>query len=298
MHWMESFSRGGNAEGHGRILDPLADKALVLPTLIGLALIGSRPSASRRSSSSGAVRRRGPLCDVRQGLRTHASGAAETKTACEMAAVVLLIAPRQPSQAPSARCFDGRGAHRHPDLACGPTHVQRAAHLTSRRMPAKRAPTFDELVDRMAALHGKLRRRKLTVAAAESCTGGLLGAVLTAHGGSSEYFRGGAVVYSNEAKEVLADVTPQLIHSHGAVSSVVAGALARGSRTRLDAKIGLGITASRDPVVQHPQARRPHVRRVDSDKHSAVKKHSGPSTVPAIPCARRRRVDLLEDAIE
>ena len=94
----------------------------------------------------------------------------------------------------------------------------------------------------MGALHSRLRRRKLTVAAAESCTGGLLAAVLTAHAGSSEYFKGGAVVYSNEAKTIFADVPPDLIHGHGAVSSVVAGALARGARGRLGAKIGLGIT--------------------------------------------------------
>jgi len=107
----------------------------------------------------------------------------------------------------------------------------------------KAAPTFDELVGRMASIHERLRKRKITVAVAESCTGGLLAAILTTHGGSSDYFRGGAVVYSNEAKEILADVAPQLIHSHGAVSSVVAGALARGSRVRLDAKIGLGSDA-------------------------------------------------------
>src|SRR5439155_1664771 len=50
------------------------------------------------------------------------------------------------------------------------------------------------------------------VAAAASCTGGLLAAVLTAHGGSSGYFRGGAVVYSNEAKTIFAEVPPDLIH--------------------------------------------------------------------------------------
>src|SRR5205823_14237176 len=99
----------------------------------------------------------------------------------------------------------------------------------------------------MGALHTRLRRRKLSVAAAESCTGGLLAAVLTAHGGSSEYFRGGAVVYSNEAKTIFADVPPDLIHGHGAVSSVVAGALARGARERLGAKIGLGITGIAGP---------------------------------------------------
>jgi PncC family amidohydrolase len=166
-------------------------------------------------------------------------------------------------------------------------------------MPAKRAPTFDELVERMAALHGKLRRRKLTVAAAESCTGGLLGAVLSAQGGSSEYFRGGAIVYSNEAKEILVDVAHQLIHSHGAVSSVVAGALARGSRSRLDAKIGLGITGISGPGGATPgkPVGLTYVA-VDSDKHSAVKKHlwtydrSG-NRLASVGAA----LDLLEDAI-
>lgn len=126
----------------------------------------------------------------------------------------------------------------------------------------------------MASIHVKLRRRKLTVAAAESCTGGLLATILTAHGGSSDYFRGGAVVYSNEAKEILADVAPQLIHSHGAVSSVVAGALARGSRMRLAAKIGLGITGIAGPKGATPgkPVGLTYVA-VDSDKHSAVKKH-------------------------
>jgi len=54
-------------------------------------------------------------------------------------------------------------------------------------------------------------------------------------------------VYSNEAKTILADVAPNLIHGHGAVSSVVAGALARGARERVDAKIGLGITGIAGP---------------------------------------------------
>jgi PncC family amidohydrolase len=151
----------------------------------------------------------------------------------------------------------------------------------------------------MAALHEKLRRRKLTVAAAESCTGGLLGAVLTAHGGSSDYFRGGAVVYSNEAKEILADVAPQLIHAHGAVSSVVAGALARGARSRLVAKIGLGITGISGPGGATPgkPVGLTYVA-VDSDRHSAVKKHQwtfdrAGNRLASVAAA----LDLLEDAI-
>ena len=166
-------------------------------------------------------------------------------------------------------------------------------------MAPKVAPTLDELIARMAALHDKLRRRKFTVAVAESCTGGLLGAVLTAHGGSSEYFRGGAVVYSNDAKQILADVTPQLLHSHGAVSSVVAGALARGARTRLGAKIGLGITGISGPGGATPG--KPvglTFVAVDSDKHSAVKKHlwtfdRAGNRLASVGAA----LDLLEDAI-
>jgi nicotinamide-nucleotide amidase len=111
----------------------------------------------------------------------------------------------------------------------------------------KAAPTLDELYARMKALQPKLKRRKLTIAVAESCTGGLLATVLSANDGASDVFMGGAVVYRNDAKTILADVAPQLIASHGAVSSVVAGALARGARTRLRAKVGLGITGIAGP---------------------------------------------------
>jgi len=141
-------------------------------------------------------------------------------------------------------------------------------------MPTKIAPTLDALVARMATLQPKLKRRKITVAAAESCTGGLLGAVLTSQGGSSDVFQGGAVVYSNEAKTALADVPPQLIASHGAVSSVVAGALARGARTRLRAKVGLGITGIAGPGGATPGKPVGLVYvAIDSDKHSTVKKN-------------------------
>ena len=141
-------------------------------------------------------------------------------------------------------------------------------------MLTKSAPTYDALVKRMANLHRALVRKKLTVAVAESCTGGLLGAILTSHGGSSAFFRGGAEVYSDEAKTILADVPPQLIASHGAVSSVVGGALARGARTRLGAKIGLGITGIAGPGGETPGKRvgLTYVA-IDSAAHSAVKKY-------------------------
>jgi nicotinamide-nucleotide amidase len=113
-------------------------------------------------------------------------------------------------------------------------------------VPAK-PPAYADLAARMRTLHPVLRKKKLTVAVAESCTGGLLGSILSEHAGSSDYFRGGMEVYSDDAKTVLAEVPPQLIHSHGAVSAVVAAALARGAREKLGAKIGLGITGIAGP---------------------------------------------------
>ena len=116
----------------------------------------------------------------------------------------------------------------------------------------KSAPTYDALVSRMGTVQKSLKRRKLTVASAESCTGGLLGAVLSENPGSSDHYLGGAVVYANEAKTTFADVPPQLIAGHGAVSPVVAGALARGIRAKLGAKIGLGISGIAGPTGATP----------------------------------------------
>lgn len=86
-----------------------------------------------------------------------------------------------------------------------------------------------------------------TIATAESCTGGLLGARLTEQPGSSEVMRGGLVVYSNEAKVHLAGVDPALIERFGAVSEEVAVALADGARAVLDADVGVGVTGIAGP---------------------------------------------------
>ena len=86
-----------------------------------------------------------------------------------------------------------------------------------------------------------------TVAVAESCTGGLMSARLTDRGGSSEYFAGGVVAYSNEAKVSLVGVDPDLIESYGAVSEQVADALADGAIARFDADFGIGITGVAGP---------------------------------------------------
>jgi len=92
-----------------------------------------------------------------------------------------------------------------------------------------------------------LRTRGLTIATAESCTGGLLAARLTDLAGSSDYVLGGLVVYSNEAKVALAGVDPGLIARVGAVSVEVAEALADGARAALEADFGVGITGVAGP---------------------------------------------------
>jgi len=87
----------------------------------------------------------------------------------------------------------------------------------------------------------------LTIATAESCTGGMLAGRLTDRAGSSAYVLGGLVVYSNEAKASLAGVDPALIERVGAVSTEVAEALAAGAASKLDADVGVGITGIAGP---------------------------------------------------
>jgi nicotinamide-nucleotide amidase len=98
--------------------------------------------------------------------------------------------------------------------------------------------------DQVAAM---LVEQGLTVAVAESCTGGLMAARLTDRPGSSAYLRGGVVAYSNDVKVELAGVPAELIERHGAVSQEVALALAEGARTRVGADIGIGVTGVAGP---------------------------------------------------
>ena len=130
--------------------------------------------------------------------------------------------------------------------------------------PAKARALLDEIVDRMSlalgahvySTHGEnlehvvgrvLTENRATIAVAESCTGGLLAERLTNVAGSSAYFLGGVVCYSNELKTQLVDVPASLIESKGAVSSEVALALAEGIRKLTGARIGLGVTGIAGP---------------------------------------------------
>ncbi|MEA1959091.1 MAG: nicotinamide-nucleotide amidohydrolase family protein, partial [Chloroflexota bacterium] len=92
-----------------------------------------------------------------------------------------------------------------------------------------------------------LNDRGLTLATMESCTGGLLADTITDVPGSSEYFRGGFVTYTNEAK-IASGVDAGLIERYGAVSREVAADMARAVRKRLRSDIGIGVTGVAGPT--------------------------------------------------
>jgi len=109
------------------------------------------------------------------------------------------------------------------------------------RIFAHAATPLEEVVAQLLIDH------RATISAAESCTGGLLAERLTRIPGSSSYFLGGVVCYSNEMKTAWADVPPQMIAMKGAVSSEVAVALAEGIRRHVGSTLGVGITGIAGP---------------------------------------------------
>ena len=92
-----------------------------------------------------------------------------------------------------------------------------------------------------------LRAQKCTLTTAESCTGGLIGHMLTNVPGSSEYYIGGVVAYAYEAKVALLGVTWDALQKYGAVSEEVALAMARGARMTLNGHLGVAVTGIAGP---------------------------------------------------
>ena len=93
--------------------------------------------------------------------------------------------------------------------------------------------------DVLKALEGK------TLATAESCTGGGIGAALTAIPGSSTVYKGGIISYTNQVKEHLLGVSSDVLEAHGAVSAPVARAMAEGARKALSADVAVSVTGLR-----------------------------------------------------
>ena len=102
--------------------------------------------------------------------------------------------------------------------------------------------------DTLAGVTGRLlAARGMTLATAESCTGGLVGGMITAVPGSSAWYNGGVVTYSNELKQHLLGVSPQLLETHGAVSEEVARSMAREARRCCGADIAVAVTGIAGP---------------------------------------------------
>ena len=102
----------------------------------------------------------------------------------------------------------------------------------------------------LSPLQQILHKRKLTIAVAESCTGGLVAAALTNLPGSSEYFLGGVVTYANHAKEAVLGVDKETLRKHGAVSRQVATQMAVGARNLFGSDVAVSVTGVAGPAAE------------------------------------------------
>ena len=104
------------------------------------------------------------------------------------------------------------------------------------------------LISLSSKLHDVLIEKSLTISTAESCTAGLLSHVITAASGSSEYFMGGVVAYSDQVKAAELNVQLKTLQQHGAVSEQSACEMALGIRQKLKTDIGLSTTGIAGPT--------------------------------------------------
>jgi len=242
--------RRGTVSDFGKFLDPLADKLFVLAVLIVLVqeglvaawivvVIFSRELIITLLRSVAAS----------QGRIIAAAPLGKTKTITQMSAVVLLILQRPyPILVPIADVAVAVAVLF--TLWSGLDYIWRFRHLIlpidgsrARQNPAGGAPETSP-AERLAAA---LRETGLTVSVAESSTGGMLGALITDVPGSSAYFIGGVIAYSNAAKRDQLGVAQELLDSVGAVSREVGVAMAEGVRSRFGTSLAAAITGIAGP---------------------------------------------------
>ena len=249
--------RRGTESDFGKFLDPLADKLFVLSVLIVLVqehlvaawvvvVIFSRELIITLLRSVAST----------QGRVIGAAPLGKTKTVMQMSAVTLLILQRPyPVLVPLAELAVGIAVVF--TIWSGLDYVWRFRHLImpvdrSRRTrataPSGGAPGSEEYGDRPARELGEvLRQGALTVSVAESCTGGMVGSLITDVPGSSAYFLGGVIAYSDDVKRDQLGVPAALLKRVGAVSSEVAKAMAEGVRSRFETDLAAGVTGIAGP---------------------------------------------------
>jgi CDP-diacylglycerol--glycerol-3-phosphate 3-phosphatidyltransferase len=235
--------RRGMVSDLGKFLDPLADKLLVLSVLIVLVqeglvaawvvvVIFSRELLITILRSVGAS----------QGHVIGAAPLGKTKTVTQMAAVTLLILQRPyPELVPIAAIAVAVAVVF--TIVSGIDYLVRFRHLIGLGEGA-RQPGVDPLADELGAM---LARDRLTVSVAESCTGGLLGSLITDRPGSSAYFMGGVIAYADQVKRDELGVPAALLTRHGAVSREVAVAMAEGARARFGTTLAASTTGIAGP---------------------------------------------------
>jgi nicotinamide-nucleotide amidase len=234
----------------GKFLDPLVDKLFILSVLIVLVQEGELPAwvvvvIFGRELLITVLR----SLSASQGRVIAATPFGKTKTVLQTAAVLLLILQRPyPALTPLADVVVALAVIF--TVASGLDYLWRFRSVIA-RVPLPTgggAPGADSPIDPLVRrLHERLRGGDLTVAVAESCTGGMLAAAITDQPGSSAYFKGGVVAYSNEIKERLLEVPAELLERHGAVSAEVARAMAEGARHVLGADVAVAVTGIAGP---------------------------------------------------
>jgi nicotinamide-nucleotide amidase len=238
--------RRGLVSDLGKFLDPLADKLFVLSVLIVLVqeglvaawvvvVIFSRELLITILRSVAAT----------QGRIIAAAPMGKTKTATQMAAVTLLILQRPyPILVPLADLAVGIAIVY--TVASGIDYLWRFRRVIFPASPLRgdEGSPVDPLARELGAL---LTQRGLTLSVAESCTGGLLGALVTDQPGSSAYFKGGVVAYANDVKRDELGVPAALLTRYGAVSKEVALAMAEGVRSRFGTSLAASVTGVAGP---------------------------------------------------
>ena len=236
--------RRGMVTDLGKFLDPLADKLLVLSVLIVLVqeglvaawvvvVIFSRELIITILRSVGAS----------QGRVISAAPLGKTKTVTQMAAVTLLILQRPyPGLVPIAAFAVAVAVIF--TIGSGIDYLVRFRHLIGLGGRALPSSPVDPMADELGSM---LARERLTLSVAESCTGGLLGALITDRPGSSAYFLGGVIAYADEVKRDELNVAAALLTRNGAVSREVALAMAEGARAKFGSALAVSTTGIAGP---------------------------------------------------
>jgi nicotinamide-nucleotide amidase len=197
------------------------------------------------------VERSGGTATVVRSRTLRTTGIAESALAERVADVAKGIAPLSLAYLPGAEGVDLR-------LTCGGQSSARADAMLKDAGDRLRERIGERVygegsVDLAAVVVEMCRIRGVRIAVGESCTGGLVGARLTAIPGSSAVFVGGVIAYADQVKVDLLDVARDVIAAHGAVSEPVVRQMASGARARFDTEIGIGVSGIAGPGGGSPE---------------------------------------------